>query len=227
MSAKSCGGAVPAPAALTDADAALLAAARGLAESVPAAYDRLRPDAACAAVELVVRAGNKYFDDQAPWTLRKDGDAARFDTVIYVTLEVLRCVAVASQPVMPDAAEKILETLGVAPGADARAFAAITAEAHALAPGTPLPAPVAVFPRIEVEEPAEAAAPKKKKKEKQKKAPPPLVDVPDFETAAECEAAVAEQGLEVRRLKEAGADKAAVGGAVAVLLALKAKLEGL
>jgi methionyl-tRNA synthetase len=71
-------------------------------------------------------------------------------TVLYVTLEVLRIVAILAQPVMPSAMAKLLGSLGQ-PEGGARQFTAIPVP---IAPGTELPAPVPVFPKYE--EPAEA-----------------------------------------------------------------------
>ena len=54
-----------------------------------------------------------------PWVLRKT-DVERMNTVLYVTLEVLRIVAILAQPVMPAATAAILDTLGQ-PEGEARA----------------------------------------------------------------------------------------------------------
>ena len=88
---------------------------------------------------------NAYFAEQEPWTLRKNGELDRMNTVLYVTLEVVRQVALLLQPVMPDSTAKLLTLLGV-PEGDARQFAALST---ALVPGTELPAPAPVFPRYE------------------------------------------------------------------------------
>ncbi|MGN7236114.1 methionine--tRNA ligase, partial [Micrococcus luteus] len=71
------------------------------------------------------------------------------NTVLYVTLEVLRIVAILAQPVMPGASAKLLDALGQ-PEGDARQFAAT---ATPIVPATALPAPTPVFPKFE--EPAE------------------------------------------------------------------------
>ena len=61
-----------------------------------------------------------------------------------------------SQPVLPTAAGKLLDLLGVA--ADARAFAHVGA-AHRLTVGATLPAPAPIFPRyVEAEEGASTPA---------------------------------------------------------------------
>ena len=99
--------------------------------------------------------GNRYFASQEPWKLTKT-DPARRDTVLYVTAEVLRNVALMAQPFVPDAAAKLLTLLGVAE--DARDFAKV-GEAGRLVSGAALPAPAPIFPRyVEAEEGTSAPA---------------------------------------------------------------------
>ncbi len=69
------------------------------------------------------------------------------NTVLYALAEVIRHLAILTQPVMPDASARILDLLAVP--ADQRTFAHLTS-AHALTAGTPLSQPQGVFPRIEV-----------------------------------------------------------------------------
>ena len=95
------------------------------------------------AVWAVVADANRYFAGEEPWAKRKT-DPARMETILYVTAEVVRQVAILAQPVMPDGAGKLLDALGQA--AEARSFAAL-GEAAALKPGTAIPAPIGVFPR--------------------------------------------------------------------------------
>ncbi len=151
--AKNCDGRVPQPGPLTPADEALLASARGLVGAVrPLVGEQQALHRYAEALNGVVNEGNKYFDEQAPWTLRKT-DPDRMATVLYVTIEALRSVALLYQPLLPTSAAKLLDLLAVAP--DKRAFVHVGAHA-ALQPGTPLPTPVGVFPRVE--DPASAAA---------------------------------------------------------------------
>ena len=60
----------------------------------------------------LVRGLNKYIDATAPWTLNKEKRFARLGTVLYTVLEHMRKVAVHIWPVMPEAAERMLEQLG-------------------------------------------------------------------------------------------------------------------
>lgn len=95
------------------------------------------------AIWLTLGETNRYFSAQQPWALRKSGteaDLARMATVLYVTLEVVRIVAILVQPVMPGSAAKILDLLAQ----QNRTFADI---ATPLTPGVALPAPEPVYPR--------------------------------------------------------------------------------
>lgn len=145
MVAKNCGGAVPEHGEFTEADRKILDEAVALYEPVRADFDEQAFHRALERIWTVLADTNAYFAEQEPWTLRKNGELERMNTVLYVTLEVVRQVALLLQPVMPDSTAKLLTLLGV-PEGDARQFAAL---GTALVPGTELPAPAPVFPRYE------------------------------------------------------------------------------
>ena len=142
---KNLDGIVPTPGEPTDEDAALLAHADGLLETVRAHYDVPAMHLALEAIWLMLGAANRYFSAQEPWVLRKSEAAAdqeRFGSVLYTTLEAVRIAALLVQPVMPDSAAKLLDLLGQP--SDARDFSAVGTR---LVPGTALPKPEGVFPR--------------------------------------------------------------------------------
>ncbi len=155
MVAKNLGGAVPEPGEFTPEDRALLDAAAALLATSRADYAVQDFHHALEATWAVLGDANAYFAEQQPWVLRKT-DEDRMATVLYVTLETVRRVALLVQPVMPGSATALLDLLGVEPtgdagrtassGTGARSFAAWDA---ALVPGTALPAPRPVFPRHE------------------------------------------------------------------------------
>ncbi|APX03507.1 MULTISPECIES: methionine--tRNA ligase [unclassified Arthrobacter] len=149
MVAKNCEGRVPVPGAFTDADTAILGQANALLEQARAAFEKQEFSRALEAIWTVLGDTNAYFAEQAPWVLRKT-DVERMQTVLYVTLEVLRIVSILAQPVMPTATAALLGYLGQ-PEGEAREFSAIGTPITA---GTDLPAPAPVFPKYE--EPAEA-----------------------------------------------------------------------
>jgi len=153
MIAKNCEGRVPPRGALTEADEAMLAMADGALAKAREAMTDFALHSLLADIWALVAEANRYFAGNEPWRLTKT-DPARRDTVLYVTIEVIRQVAILVQPVMPVAAGKLLDLLGVS--ADTRNFAAL-GEAGRLVSGTPLPAPSAVFPRYVEPEDGQAA----------------------------------------------------------------------
>ena len=143
MIAKNCDGILPPPGALAPEDESLLAAADALLEQCRSAFARQQIHQALNAIWAVVAEANRYFAGAAPWALRKS-DPERFGTVMNVTADVIRQVAILVQPVMPGSAGKLLDILAVP--ADRRSFANLGA-AGRIAGGTRLPPPEPVFPR--------------------------------------------------------------------------------
>ncbi|RJO76357.1 methionine--tRNA ligase [Nocardia panacis] len=143
MVARDCGAAIPTPGQFTAEDQAMLDRAAELLDRCRTEFDAQQMHLALEAIWLTLGEANRYFSAQAPWTLAKSGtpeDLAREATVLYVTLEVVRIVALLVQPVMPGSASKILDLLAQ----QGRTFADIGTP---LVPGVALPEPQAVFPR--------------------------------------------------------------------------------
>src|ERR1700704_5578866 len=143
MIAKQHEGVLPEPGAFSDNDKAILAEADGMIRLARTAMATQQIHHWLNAVWAVVAEANRYFAGEAPWALAKT-DPARQKTVLYVTAEVVRQIAILAQPVMPESAAKLLDSLGIPEGE--RTFAALGG-ATRIAPGTVLPAPVGVFPR--------------------------------------------------------------------------------
>jgi methionyl-tRNA synthetase len=141
MIAKQLGGVLPAPGEFTDNDKAILAQADAMLAQSRTAMATQQIHQWLNTVWAVVAEANRYFAGEAPWALAKT-DPARQKTVLYVTAEVVRQIAILAEPAMPEASAKLLDSLGIA--ADARNFAALGAR---IKPDTALPAPVGVFPR--------------------------------------------------------------------------------
>lgn len=142
---KNCEEVVPEFGALTPDDKALLDQAQvKMLASVRMELDQQRFHKALEEIWHVVNAANGYIDAQAPWGLKKT-DLPRMGTVLYVLAETIRCLALIVQPFVPDSASKMLDQLGVP--RDQRSFEFLN-EKHALKPGTKLPAPQGIFPRI-------------------------------------------------------------------------------
>ncbi len=143
MVAKQLDGVLPDPGAFSDSDRAILAEADAMIGAARTAMAAQQIHHWLNAVWSVVAEANRYFAGEAPWALAKT-DPARQRTVLYVTAEVVRQIAILTQPVMPDAAARLLDSLGIP--ADKRDFAALGGAVR-IAPGTLLPAPSGIFPR--------------------------------------------------------------------------------
>jgi methionyl-tRNA synthetase len=143
MVARQLGGVLPKPGRLSGSDQEILAAADGMMNKAREAMKTQQLHQVLNAVWGVVAQANRYFAGEAPWALAKT-DPVRQGTVLYITAEVLRQVAILSAPFMPASASKLLDFLAVPAGE--RQFCDIGG-ARRIQPGTTLPAPSAVFPR--------------------------------------------------------------------------------
>jgi methionyl-tRNA synthetase len=143
MVARQFGGVLPQPGAFTDADRAILAAADAMIGKAREAMKQQALHHVLNQVWAVVAEANRYFAGEAPWALAKS-DPVRQGTVLYVTAEVIRQVAILAQPFMPAASAKLLDLVAVP--ADERQFNDLGG-ASRIAAGVKLPPPVPVFPR--------------------------------------------------------------------------------
>lgn len=143
MIAKQLGGVLPEPGEFSDNDKAILAMADGMVAASREAMATQQIHHWLNAVWAVVAEANRYFAGEAPWALAKT-DPARQKSVLYVTAEVVRQIAILAQPAMPTASGLLLDSLGIPEGE--RNFATLGG-AKRIAPGSTLPAPTPAFPR--------------------------------------------------------------------------------
>jgi methionyl-tRNA synthetase len=142
------GGEVPGP-----ADEAAAGALPKVAEDAAARYDGLLDEVALspalAAVWDIVSAANQYLVERAPWALAKD-EARREElgSVLYASAEVLRILAVLIAPVMPRAAARLWEQLGMATPLERTRLPGAAAWGG-LSPGTRIRRGESLFPRVE------------------------------------------------------------------------------
>jgi methionyl-tRNA synthetase len=83
-----------------------------LGNQVTQAYQSLAFSHACDSILALVRASNKYVDEQAPWTLYKRGDQAAVERVLYSVLESVRLAAYLLSPIIPNISSAIYQQLG-------------------------------------------------------------------------------------------------------------------
>src|ERR1700683_1113987 len=143
MIAKQLGGVLPEPGAFSDNDKDILAEADRMIGLARTAMATPQLHQALNAMWAVVAEANRYFAGEAPWALAKT-DPARQRTVLYVTAEVIRQIAILAQFVMQESSSRMLDALGIP--ADQRSFADLGGATRIKA-GTTLPAPTGIFPR--------------------------------------------------------------------------------
>ncbi len=168
MIAKNFGGVVPAPVDLTEADRAVLTAADGLYATARTAMDTQAIKMWLDAVWAVIGDADRYFAGEKPFD--KTLTVERRGTILYVTAEVVRQLAILIQPAVPGSAGKLLDLLAQEP--ERRTFANL-GQPGRLVPGLVLPTPVGIFPRyVEPETAATQPAPKPAKQPKENKPKP-------------------------------------------------------
>lgn len=150
MIAKNCDGKVPHPGPLQDADAVLLTDTTKVLDEMRVYLDDQAVHLAIETLWRQISRANSYIAAQEPWVHRKT-QPERMATILYVTAEAIRNLAILAQPIMPGSMEKLLDQLAVPKSS--RGFDSL-AEAGSLVPGTPLPPPVGIFPRIKETESA-------------------------------------------------------------------------
>jgi methionyl-tRNA synthetase len=100
---------------------------------------------ALASVFDLVNHCNQLVDSEKPWVLAKnEADATRLDAVLYHLADCLRIIAILISPILPDAARRIAQQLGIAPE-----FRLAEAKWGGLPDGHPLGEPSPLFPRLE------------------------------------------------------------------------------
>ena len=143
MVARNLNGVLPKPGDFSGNDRAILSAADAMIGKAREAMATQQLHQVLNTIWAVVADTNRYFANEAPWALAKT-DPKRQGTVLYVTAEILRQVAILCQPFMPASAAKLLDLLAIAE--NQRNFAFLDGK-HRIAAGAKLPAPAAVFPR--------------------------------------------------------------------------------
>ena len=154
--AKNLDGVLPDPGEVDPADAMLIEEVVVACAGLRTAFDDLMLSQGVEAWLRGVFACNAYIDAQAPWALRKT-DPARMNAVLSTLVRAIRMLAIVILPVVPDAAGKVLDQVGVSRDAGARDHAAVDDDgwyARTAASGFRIAPPTPVFPRLDM--PADA-----------------------------------------------------------------------
>jgi methionyl-tRNA synthetase len=104
--------------------------------------------AALQAVWGFLATANRYFNDQAPWRLHKEGRLEEAGAAVYAALEASRVAAVQLWPFMPYVSGEIYRQLGIAEAPNARLWAEAV-RWGGLRSGSSTHSGDPIFPRIE------------------------------------------------------------------------------
>jgi methionyl-tRNA synthetase len=117
-------------------------------------YGQLAFSQACEPILAMVRAGNKYVDEQAPWSLYKQGQTEKAATVLYSVLETVRLAAYLLSPIVPNLSTRIYQQLGYDVDFNGSSDFLASLQHHAswgvLTGSQPLGDPEPVFQRLEL-----------------------------------------------------------------------------
>lgn len=120
-----------------------------LNEVLPRHLEQLEFNRALEGIWHVVQLANQYVDKTAPWALTKSAsDAERLRTVLYAMAEALRCLSLATYPVLPKSAQSICSQLGLS-AQFTSPLLRNKIEWGGLKPGTIIKKGPSLFPRIE------------------------------------------------------------------------------
>ncbi len=183
-------GLVPQFLGVADEDSAFVASVQSMLVDYQQYMEQFRFHLALKAVWELVSVANKYIVSNAPWVLAKEPDSAkRLDSVLFNLLECLRILALVLQPVMPGAAAKMIEGLGLTAG-DERVTSLKKGRVWGqLSAGSALKKIETLFPRLEMEK--KPPQPQKKQSGK-KKVAESSEDLIDFEAFQKLDLRVAE-----------------------------------
>ncbi len=105
-------GQVPSPQNLSEEDERVLEEVDGRVKALGQEIEDCRLQAAANSLIAIARVGNQYLNEMEPWNLVKK-DPVRGANVFYVTVQIVKSLAVTSAPFVPYSAEEIWKTLNL------------------------------------------------------------------------------------------------------------------
>ncbi len=141
------GGVIPAAGSPEESDNELIGKAREMLASFREKIETFKLNLATEDIMELVRATNRYVEQNRPWDLAKKNEIARLNTVLYNGAEALRLAAALLTPIMPAKCAEIRGQLGLAEDAPE----SVKLVWGALRPGTSLGTSETLFPRLKRE----------------------------------------------------------------------------
>ncbi len=154
----------------------LISEAEDLPEKVENHINNFRIGSVIDETMNLVRSTNRFFDNNAPWKMIKEGEKEKAGGVLYACAEVIRIIAIMLNPTMPTKTMEIFSVLGLTQkdmnNLDARTF-------YILTPGSKIKITKSIFPRID-EKKAETKGQQEEKSKKKKDGVEGLIDIKEF-----------------------------------------------
>ncbi|MEM1131676.1 MAG: methionine--tRNA ligase [Pseudomonadota bacterium] len=132
--------------------------AKATREEFVQAFNALNLSGAIEAWRRAVFACNQYVDEQAPWALKKN-DPQRMAMVLMTLFQAIRDLTICIQPIVPEAANQLLDQMGI--DADQRSYADLAKGdwyQQLVMRDWALEKPMPIFPRLEIPEGESAEA---------------------------------------------------------------------
>lgn len=114
MIGKYCDSRIPEAGPLLEPDKQILASLEDLTNCMASLLDELKFNDLLERIMNVVRAANKYVNDQAPWNLYKKNDIPRLHTVLHTAGKLAVSCANLLSPVMPEKSSEVYHHFGIA-----------------------------------------------------------------------------------------------------------------
>jgi methionyl-tRNA synthetase len=105
-------GQIPAPSKLDKDDEAVLQTVKGKVEQAAKEIEDSWLQSAANTLISISRIGNQYLNTKEPWNLMKT-DKEKAGTIFYVAAQVVKAIAVVSEPFMPGTAQQLWQTLNL------------------------------------------------------------------------------------------------------------------
>lgn len=119
-------------------------------EEIASSYEQFHLKKSARQLMELAQLGNVYFDSKKPWVKVREKEEAAVAATIRASLELLKALALASFPIMPEAASSLWKLLGGESLLQEQRWDAFLAQP--LIAGTPLPLPHPLFAKIEDEQ---------------------------------------------------------------------------
>ena len=110
---KNCNEVIPIrPNDFQDEDLKLINSIRNSLQNYRSLMDQQKFDQFLKNIWLVISDANKYVDNQAPWSLKKN-DFQRMEVVLYTLIETIRQISIMLQPFIPNTSKSILDHIQI------------------------------------------------------------------------------------------------------------------